>query len=98
VTKEPIDVNEVIREMDILLRNEATQQQVLMNLMINGIEAMKTVDGPRQLTLHSQQSNSEQVLVSVEDTGVGLPSRPSRPDIQRILHDQGAWNRYGAAH
>jgi PAS domain S-box-containing protein len=96
VTKEPVDINEMIREMEILLHNEATQhsiyvqtnlaadrplivadriqmQQVLMNLMINGIDAMKAVDGPRQLTLGTQNDSNEQLLVSVADTGVGLP-------------------------
>jgi PAS domain S-box-containing protein len=96
VTKEPLDVNEVIREMEILLKNEAIQhsvsvqtklaadlpliaadriqlQQVLMNLMINSIDAMKAVDGPRQLTLGTQNDSEEQLLVSVDDTGVGLP-------------------------
>jgi PAS domain S-box-containing protein len=95
-TKERVDVNEMIREMEILLHNEATQhsvsvqtklaanqplivadriqlQQVLMNLMINGIDAMKAVDGPRQLTLGTQNDGAEQLLVSVEDTGIGLP-------------------------
>jgi PAS domain S-box-containing protein len=96
VTKERIDVNEMIREMEILLHNEATQhsvfvqtrlaadlpfivadrvqlQQVLMNLMINGIDAMKAVDAPRQLTLGTQNDSNEQLLVSVEDTGIGIP-------------------------
>jgi signal transduction histidine kinase len=50
-------------------------QQVLMNLMINAIDAMKDVDGPRLLTLRSQQSESEQIVVLVEDTGVGLPPK-----------------------
>ena len=95
--KEPVDLNEIIREMEILLRNEAIQhsvavrtnlaadlpvifadriqlQQVLMNLMVNGIEAMKTIDGPRLLTLHSYRKDDEQLLVSVEDTGIGLPA------------------------
>src|SRR5580692_9047270 len=96
VTKERLNLNEMIREMEILLHNEATQhsvsvqtkfaadqplivadriqlQQVLMNLMINGIDAMKAVDGPRQLTLGTQNHSDKQLLVSVEDTGVGLP-------------------------
>jgi PAS domain S-box-containing protein len=96
VTKERVDVNEMIREMELLLHNEAAQhsvsvqtklaadqplivadriqlQQVLMNLMINGIDAMKAVDGPRQLTLGTQNDGNEQLLVSVEDTGIGLP-------------------------
>ncbi|MGA2421749.1 MAG: ATP-binding protein, partial [Candidatus Acidiferrum sp.] len=96
VTKEPLDVNEMIREMEHLLRDEATRhsvsvhtklatglplivadrvqlQQVLMNLMINGIDAMKAADGPRQLTLGTQTENNEQLLVSVKDTGTGIP-------------------------
>jgi PAS domain S-box-containing protein len=100
VTREQIDVNEMIREMEIILHNEATQhsvsvrtklaadrplivadriqlQQVLMNLMINGIDAMKAVDGPRHLTLGTQNENAEELLVSVEDTGVGLPPNES---------------------
>jgi signal transduction histidine kinase len=47
-------------------------QQVLMNLMINGIDAMKDVDGARQLAIASQRENG-QLRVSVSDTGVGLP-------------------------
>ena len=93
---ELVDVNEVIREMTVILRSEATRysislrteqaadlpqvqgdrvqlQQVLMNLMINGIEAMKDVDGTRELAIKSQRAENEQVLVSVSDTGVGLP-------------------------
>ena len=48
-------------------------QQVLMNLMINSIEAMKEVDWPRELCIKSQSDESGQLMVSVSDTGVGLP-------------------------
>jgi PAS domain S-box-containing protein len=47
-------------------------QQVLMNLIINSIEAMKDVDGTRALTIRSQRGDGH-VLISVSDTGVGLP-------------------------
>jgi PAS domain S-box-containing protein len=46
--------------------------QVLMNLIINSIEAMKDLDGTRALTIQSQRGEG-QVLISVSDTGVGLP-------------------------
>jgi PAS domain S-box-containing protein len=95
---ELVDVNEVIRDMIVLLRNEATRysisvrselavelphvmgdrvqlQQVLMNLMMNGIDAMMDVGAPRELDIKSQPSESEHLLVSVSDTGVGLPSQ-----------------------
>jgi PAS domain S-box-containing protein len=48
-------------------------QQVLMNLIMNSIEAMKEVDGTRELVIKSQRGENEEVLVSVSDTGVGLP-------------------------
>jgi C4-dicarboxylate-specific signal transduction histidine kinase len=48
-------------------------QQVLMNLMINGIEAMKDVDRTRELIVKSQIVEDERLLVSISDTGVGLP-------------------------
>src|SRR5216683_2802503 len=95
--RELVDVNEVIREMIVLLRGEAMRhnisvrtelaadlpqvmgdrvqlQQVLMNLMINGIDAMKDADGTRELAINSQRAENEQLMVSVSDTGVGLPA------------------------
>src|SRR5713101_5789218 len=96
--RELVDVNEVIREMIVLLRGEATRhnisvrtelaadlpqvtgdrvqlQQVMMNLMINSVDAMKEVDGARELAVKSQRTEKEEVLVSVSDTGVGLPAQ-----------------------
>jgi PAS domain S-box-containing protein len=94
--REWVDVNELIREMIVLLRSEATRyaisvrtaldadlphvmgdrvqlQQVLMNLIMNSIDAMKAVEGTRDLVITSQRGENEQLLVSVSDTGVGLP-------------------------
>jgi signal transduction histidine kinase len=48
-------------------------QQVLMNLVLNGIDAMKDVSGRRELTINSQRGQKGEVVVSVSDTGVGLP-------------------------
>jgi PAS domain S-box-containing protein len=92
--REPVDVNDVIREMIVLLRSEASRysisirmelaedlptvmadrvqlQQVFMNLMLNGIDAMKEANGGSELTIKSQADDG-QVLISVSDTGVGL--------------------------
>jgi len=96
--RELVDVNEVIREMLVLLRSETTRywisvraelaadlpqimgdrvqlQQVIMNLIINSIDAMKDVEGTRELVIKSQQAENEDLLVSVSDTGVGLPQQ-----------------------
>ena len=48
-------------------------QQVIINLMINSIEAMQSVtDRPRELTIRSCQDGATQVLVTVKDCGVGI--------------------------
>jgi PAS domain S-box-containing protein len=47
-------------------------QQVLMNLMLNGIEAMRDTSG--ELTVRSGKSDDGQILLSVSDLGVGLPA------------------------
>ncbi len=51
-------------------------QQVFMNLMLNGIEAMKETAG--ELTIKSQLGDHDEQLISVSDTGVGLP--PGKTD------------------
>jgi PAS domain S-box-containing protein len=48
-------------------------QQVIMNLVINGIEAMHAVtDQPRELQIRSQRYDADTVLVAVQDSGIGL--------------------------
>jgi PAS domain S-box-containing protein len=48
-------------------------QQVTMNLIINSIDAMKDVDGMREMAIKSHRTENEQLLVSIRDTGIGLP-------------------------
>jgi PAS domain S-box-containing protein len=47
-------------------------QQVLVNLIINGIEAMSTIPGRRELVIKSQRYDSGYVLVAVQDSGPGF--------------------------
>jgi len=91
-----VDVSEVIQEMVVLLRSEASRhsvsiltelsedlprvvadrvqlQQVLMNLMLNGIEAMQDTNSEGQLTIKSLMAERGQLQISVSDTGVGIP-------------------------
>ncbi|SOE87307.1 PAS domain S-box-containing protein [Burkholderia sp. YR290] len=48
-------------------------QQVAMNLIVNSIEAMKDVDGIREMVIRSRRAENGQILVSVSDTGMGVP-------------------------
>jgi signal transduction histidine kinase len=50
-------------------------QQVMMNLIMNSIDAMKDVDGTRELAIKSHRTGNEQLMVCVSDSGVGLPSQ-----------------------
>jgi PAS domain S-box-containing protein len=97
-----VDVNQVIREMALMLQNEADRhrvtihtdlvealpevmadrvqlQQALMNLMLNGVEAMRDTGG--ELAIKSQLAEDGQLLISVIDTGAGLPTE----DIDKIF-------------
>ncbi|UVK38859.1 AAA family ATPase [Mesorhizobium sp. AR10] len=48
-------------------------QQVVLNLILNAIEAMSTVEeGPRELSISTEQTGTGGVLVSVRDTGPGI--------------------------
>jgi len=49
-------------------------QQVMMNLIMNGIDAMKEVDRTRELTIQSRLAENRQLTISISDTGVGLPA------------------------
>ena len=93
--REPVNINELIREIALLLQNEIRRhsvavhlglaenlpevmadrvqlQQVLMNLMLNAIEAMQGVSA--HLEINSQQTDDGQLLIAVSDTGLGLPT------------------------
>lgn len=89
-----VDMNELIKEMVLVLSNEANRrsvvvhanlteglpkvtadrvqiQQALMNLMLNGMEAIGDAAG--KLSVNSELTKDGLILISVIDTGVGLP-------------------------
>ena len=94
--KEPLDINEIIREVVVLAEGEARRtrasvrtdlagnlprvlgdpvqlQQVVLNLLLNGLEAMDAVTGrPRELVISTQPEASDRVRVGVQDSGSGI--------------------------
>jgi PAS domain S-box-containing protein len=93
--REAVDLNELIREISLLLKNDIGRnsvtvrlelaenlpeiagdrvqlEQVLMNLMLNAIEAMHDAKG--DLTITSQSTDDGHLSISVSDTGVGIPA------------------------
>jgi signal transduction histidine kinase len=57
-------------------------QQVLLNLITNGIEAMTTVDGPRALAVSANVRDDGGVMISIADTGTGIDTE----DLQRVFN------------
>jgi C4-dicarboxylate-specific signal transduction histidine kinase len=64
---------ELTADIPPVMGDRVQLQQVMMNLITNSVDAMKSVDGKRDLAIRSQRADNEQLLVSVSDTGVGLP-------------------------
>jgi PAS domain S-box-containing protein len=50
-------------------------QQVIVNLVMNSLDAMKDVDGAREVVISSRRTDHGEVAVAVSDTGLGLPAR-----------------------
>jgi PAS domain S-box-containing protein len=73
-----ISINAQLTEgLPNIMADRVALQQVLMNLMLNAIEAMKEKGTPGKLTITTRQDENRQLLVSVTDTGVGLPPGPA---------------------
>jgi PAS domain S-box-containing protein len=64
---------ELAADLPEIIGDRVQLQQVTMNLIVNSLEAMKDVEGIRELAIKSQRSANEQLLVTVSDTGVGFP-------------------------
>lgn len=63
---------ELAPELHLTLGDVVHLRQVLMNLMLNGIDAMKDAGTDRELTIKSEEDDNGQIRISVSDTGVGL--------------------------
>ena len=94
--KAPLDLNDVVRDVLVLVRGEVRHhqasltldlapvlppvlgdriqlQQVILNLVVNAIEAMAAVeDRPRELVIRSEAHDGDYVRVAVQDAGPGI--------------------------
>jgi len=74
---------ELAPALPMTLGDRVQLQQVMINLVMNGIEAMQsTTDRPRELVIRSRQDETRQVIVSVTDCGVGI----SPEDADRLFN------------
>jgi NO-binding membrane sensor protein with MHYT domain len=73
---------ELAPALPLILADRIQLQQVIINLVINGIEAMQAItDRPRELTIRTHSNEAHQVLVTVKDCGVGI----SAEDADRLF-------------
>src|SRR5712672_4461870 len=64
---------ELAATLPMILGDRVQLQQVMINLVMNGIEAMQPVtDRPRELVIRSGQDETHRVMLSVTDCGVGI--------------------------
>src|SRR6202521_4759634 len=74
---------ELAPALPMILADRVQLQQVIINLVMNGAEAMQAVtDRPRELAIRSGQDETQQVLVGVTDCGVGI----SAEDAERLFN------------
>jgi signal transduction histidine kinase len=62
---------DLAKELPRVMADRVQLQQVLLNLMLNGIEAIRDTSG--ELRIQSQLAGDGQLLIAITDTGVGLP-------------------------
>ena len=66
---------ELAADIPQVMGDRVQLQQVTMNLIMNSIDATMDVGGAREISIQSQLTNNGQVLISIRDTGVGLPAQ-----------------------
>jgi signal transduction histidine kinase len=76
-------VTELASDLPVVLGDRIQLQQVILNLAMNGIAAMSSVnDRPRRLLIWSQTQDADRVLVAVQDFGAGMS-----PDVMARLFE-----------
>jgi len=74
---------ELANDLPPVLGDRVQLQQVILNLVMNGIEAMSGVtDRSRELFIRSRQHEPDKVLVAVQDTGMGI----DRENVEKIFN------------
>ena len=84
-------------ELIPVLGDRVQLQQVVMNLILNAIEAMSSdEEGARELSIRTEQDQTNGVLVAVQDSGPGIDPEHVERVFDALLHHQDQWNWDGA--
>jgi C4-dicarboxylate-specific signal transduction histidine kinase len=79
---------ELAADLPQIMGDRVQLQQVTMNLIVNSIDAMRKVDGRRELTIKSQRTEHEQLKVSVRKSKEKLYCCTCCSDRDRMLPDE----------
>jgi PAS domain S-box-containing protein len=75
--------NDLSHDASLVVGDRVQLQQVLINLIVNGIEAMTGVhDRPRELTIRTVRADQASAMIEVRDTGTGVDPR----HLDRLFH------------
>ena len=100
LTRAEIDRNNIVLRTELdpglprIVGDRVQLQQVVLNLIMNAIEAMRASDR-RELHVTSQTDEARNVLVSVADAGLGLDAGKLGSGFRCVLYHQGRWDGYG---
>jgi PAS domain S-box-containing protein len=83
ITKNRVSVDTHLTEVALPVQGDRVQlQQVVLNLILNALEAMGSVqEGPRELSISTEQAQGNGFLVTVRDTGPGIDPE----NIERVF-------------
>jgi len=85
-----------VHYLPLILADRVQLQQVILNLMMNDVEAMNPVtDRPREMLIRSSEHESDKVLVAVQDSGVGIDAQDIEKIFGRFLHNEVAGHGHG---
>jgi len=80
---------ELAADLPQVMGDRVQLQQVMMNLISNSVDAMNNVNGMRELAIKSRRAENEQLMVSVSDTGVGLPPQQANQIFDAFFTTKG---------
>ena len=78
---------ELAADLPQIVGDRVQLQQVAMNLIVNSIDAMKDVDGTRELVIKSERAENEQILVSFSRYRHRAFTATGGADIRSVLYD-----------
>lgn len=79
------------KELPVIEGDRVQLQQVILNLIVNAIEAMSAIDmRPRELLITTETNEADGVVISVQDSGPGLP-----PAATELIFDSFYTTKFG---